>query len=217
MELSFDSYGIKKMEDRKRRAFINSLSGFKSLNLIGTKNRDGQTNLAIFNSVFHLGANPALMGFIVRPDSVDRHTLSNILETSYYTINHVNKHIYKEAHQTSARYDTSVSEFDATHLTTEYKMNFSAPFVKESVIKMGLQFKQRIDIELNGTIIIAGEIQHVHCPKQCLAEDGFLNIERAESIAGIGLDSYHTTQAIERLSYAKSDKELTPIISNYSE
>ena len=46
------------MEDRKRIALINSLSGFKSLNLIGTINNQGQTNLAIFNSVVHIGANP---------------------------------------------------------------------------------------------------------------------------------------------------------------
>lgn len=72
---------ILRLDTRQRAALINSLSGFKSLNLIGSISSSKITNLAIFNSVFHLGANPPLMGFIIRPDSVDRHTLQNILDT----------------------------------------------------------------------------------------------------------------------------------------
>ena len=49
----------------------------------------GQTNLAIFSQIFHIGANPPLVGILVRPDSVDRHTLRNIRETSWFTINHI--------------------------------------------------------------------------------------------------------------------------------
>ncbi|CAD7816239.1 hypothetical protein CHRY9390_03129 [Chryseobacterium aquaeductus] len=79
----FTNQQIADLEERKRTAMINSLSGFKSLNLIGTINKIGQTNLAIFNSVMHIGANPALMGFICRPDSVERDTLENIKQTGF--------------------------------------------------------------------------------------------------------------------------------------
>lgn len=58
MLLHLDNYQIGNLEDRKRVSLINSLSEFKSLNLIGTINNQGQTNLAIFNSVVHIGANP---------------------------------------------------------------------------------------------------------------------------------------------------------------
>ncbi len=91
MKLEFiDNNAIAQLEQRFRTNFINCLSGFKSLNLIGSVNQLQQTNLAIFNSVFHLGANPPLLGCIIRPDSVERHTLSNIESTGYYTFNHVN-------------------------------------------------------------------------------------------------------------------------------
>jgi flavin reductase (DIM6/NTAB) family NADH-FMN oxidoreductase RutF len=118
---------------------INSLNGFKSLNLIGTINKEVQTNLAIFNSVMHIGANAPLIGFISRPDPVERHTLENIKQTSYYTINHVNKDIFEKAHQTSARYKREQSEFDATGLSIDYKNNFVAPFVLESNIQNGFK------------------------------------------------------------------------------
>lgn len=88
------------------------------------KNKTGQTNLAIFNSLVHIGANPPLIGFVVRPDSAERHTLNNILETGFYTINHINENIYKQAHQTSARYPEEISEFAATGLNEQYLSNF---------------------------------------------------------------------------------------------
>ena len=78
MNIHLNSLDIQQIEHRKRTALINSLSGFKSLNLIGTASQEHETNLAVFNSVIHLGADPALMGFISRPHSVERHTIENI-------------------------------------------------------------------------------------------------------------------------------------------
>ena len=56
-----------KMDARYRAQLVNSLSGFKSANLIGTRNKQNHNNLAIFSSVVHLGSSPALVGFITRP------------------------------------------------------------------------------------------------------------------------------------------------------
>jgi hypothetical protein len=36
--------------------------------------------------------------------------------------------------------------------------------------------------------------------------DGFIDLENAGTITVSGLDSYHSTKKIERLSYAKKDK-----------
>jgi flavin reductase (DIM6/NTAB) family NADH-FMN oxidoreductase RutF len=191
------------MEQRKRAHLINSVGGFKSVCLIGTADNSGNTNLAIFSSIVHIGANPPLICFIMRPDSTERHTLNNILETGCYTINHVNEYIYKQAHQTSARYPKYISEFDAAGLTEEYKDNFKAPFVKESIIQLGVEFKERINLTINDTILIIGEINHLYFPGDCLCEDGYLDIEKAGTISCTGLDSYHTTQRLQRLNYAK--------------
>jgi len=193
------------MESRKRAAFMNSLSGFKSASLIGTIDNENNTNLAIFSSVIHLGSNPALVGFINRPDTVDRHTFENILATNCFTINHICKSIFKQAHQTSARYPKDISEFDATGLTTEYINEFKAPFVKESFIKYGLEFNEKHELKINGTILVIGKVTEVILPESCLLSDGAIDIEMAETIAISGLDSYHATNKIARLSYAKPD------------
>jgi flavin reductase (DIM6/NTAB) family NADH-FMN oxidoreductase RutF len=186
-----------------RTNFVNSLSGFKSANLIGTISLDGQTNLAIFNSVIHVGANPSALGFLMRPVSVERHTYNNIKQTGHFTINHINKEIFKQAHQTSASYEKDISEFDACGLTPEYTETIKAPYVKESKIKIGLKFLEEQEIKSNGTIFIVGEIVEIILPDNVTAKDGFIDIEKAGTIAISGLDSYHETKKISRLSYAK--------------
>jgi flavin reductase (DIM6/NTAB) family NADH-FMN oxidoreductase RutF len=203
MQKEITFHDLMEMEQRKRAHLINSVGGFKSVCLIGTSDRAGNTNLAIFSSIVHIGANPPLICFIMRPDSVDRHTLSNILETGVYTINHITAEIYKQAHQTSARYPKEVSEFDATGLSQVYKNEFKAPFVNESVVQLAVELRERIDLKINGTIMIIGEIKCLYLPTSCLSDDGYLDIEKAGTVSCSGLDSYHTSQRLERLQYAK--------------
>ena len=74
----------------KRLNLINAVTGVKPANLVGTKSKSGNTNVAIFSSVVHLGSHPALLGFFMRPQhEVRRDTYHNIVETSSYTINQV--------------------------------------------------------------------------------------------------------------------------------
>ncbi len=196
---------IKLLEKRYRAAFVNSLSGFKSANLIGTRSIEAHTNLSIVSSAIHLGSDPARIGIIFRPDVVERHSLENIRSTGFFTMNHVAGSFFEKAHQTSARYDRSISEFDACGLGLEYIDQFFAPFVREATIKIGLQYKEEITVKSNNTIMIVGQISVVQFPENLLAPDGYLDIEAAGTIAISGLDSYHSVQRLERLSYAKPD------------
>ncbi len=211
MNLKIESREIIEMESRYRVHFINSLSGFKSANLVATVDKKGRENLSIVSSCFHLGADPALIGFVSRPHSVPRHTLENILETEYYSINHVNKDIIKNAHQTSARYEKEESEFLHCKLTSAYEKNFKAPFVEESKIKIGLKKEEVIRLK-NNTELVIGKIELVIIPQNCLKKDGFIDIEKSESICVSGLDSYHFTNKVARLSYAKKNKDLEELV-----
>jgi len=209
----FSSEAIAALEKQTRVHLINSLGGFKSVALVGTSDAEGNSNLAIFSSVFHIGANPPLMGLIFRPTPPERNTFNNIMETGYYTLNHINEALYKQAHQTSARYDKEVSEFERTGLVPKYKDSFFAPYVAQSNIQLGLAFREKIDIAINNTTLLIGEIIQLYIPEDCLGEDGFVDLEKANTITCSGLDSYHKTVQLDRLSYAKPDKELMSIKS----
>ncbi len=194
------------MQSRYRARLINSLSGFKSTNLIGSIDRHGQTNLAIFSSVVHLGANPALVGFVMRPDIVERHTFDNIQQTKQFTINQVNRDFFKAAHQTSAKYSKQQCEFQQTGLTKLFFENIKAPFVKESRLKYAVELCEILPIVSNGTQLVVGEITDLLCDASAICEDGYIDIESLGTVTNSGLDSYHLTKRISRLSYAEPNK-----------
>ena len=200
------SYNISDIESWERfyRAnFINSLTGFKSVSLIGTVNKAGQANLAIFSSIVHIGSNPPLIGYINRPINAAPHTLANIIETEVYTINHIHPSFVQQAHQTSAKYDAGISEFEEVGLTTEFQEKIAAPFVKESNIKYALSLQEIIPIKLNDTFLVIGKVISIVIEKNIVSEDGFIHIDKESSICSNGIDGYYTTKLIERYHYAK--------------
>jgi len=190
--------------DRFTRAnFINTLTGFKSLSLIGTVNKAGESNVAVFSNIVHLGADPALIGFINRPLEAAPHTLKNIQETGFFTVNLVTESMYKQAHQTSAKYADGVSEFEMTGLTEQFREGCSAPFVAESPVQYLLKLEQVIPIELNGTFLVIGSLQAAYVPADIQEEDGFLDLAKAGILTSLGTSGYYKTEKIDNLPYAK--------------
>ena len=199
---------IEELPSRYRAHFINSCTGFKSANLLGTVSEDGISNVAIFSSVTHLGSNPPLLGFVLRPTSVERNTYDNLLKSGVFTVNHVNQNFIKEAHKTSAKYEGNVSEFDKTLLSKECLDDFKAPYVKQSRIKMGCEFVNEYFIKENDCHFIIGKIKHIYVDDHIQAEDGWLNLERAQTVCIDGLDGYALPQILNRFTYAKPDEAI---------
>lgn len=207
----FDFSDIRNMDKIFRLNLINSCAGYKSANLIGTKSEENISNVAVFSSVTHLGSNPPLIGFVLRPLVAERQTYRNIKSTGYYTINHVNSGIIEHAHQSSAKYAYDVSEFDKTGLTEEYRHNFFAPFVGESKVKLGLKFLEEYYIKANDTMLIVGQIEHLIIEDSILHHDGWLNLEKADTCTISALDTYSSAKALKRFEYAKPDIQLKEI------
>lgn len=198
---------IKNMERIPRFTLINSITGFKSANLVGTQNSEGLTNLAIFSSAVHIGSEPPLLGIINRPIVPDgktsRHTYNNIKATGFFTLNHVSIDMIEKAHQSSASYPDGVSEFEAVGLTPQYLGIKNAPYVKESVIKMGLEYVEEYFIKANGTVMIIGRVVELILPDGSIDEKGNLDLNLAQTVALSGLDTYHSTEILKRLPYAR--------------
>ena len=195
---------IQDMERVPRLNLINSLSGIKPANLIGSISGEGDPNLAIFSSIVHLGSNPALLGFILRPDGqVRRHTYENIMETRCYTINHIQENFIEQAHYTSAKFDKGVSEFEKCQLQEEYLYDFPAPFVAQSAVKMGMRFEEQIPIKINNTSMIVGSIEHLIIPDQIESNQGHLDLGAMANVGISGLNSYYALEKIAQFPYAR--------------
>ena len=196
---------LAQMDQRYRATLINSLPGFKCLQLVGTMGKNGHSNLGIFNSIFHLGASPALLGMVFRPDSGNHDTLKNIKNSGFYTFNNVLPDYYEQAHQTSARYTNGRSEFVECGFTEYFMPEFEAPFVAEATIKIAMELKEIIPISLNNTNLVIGEIKHILVSEDLIGADGYVDHEKAGTITVVGLDSYFDTLPLARLTYAKPD------------
>ena len=193
---------IKNLEKVYRLNLINSITGIKPANLIGTRSNKGIDNVAIFSSIVHLGSNPAQIGFVMRPQIHNQSdTYKNIVTTKSYTINHITESIYKKAHLTSVK--TSKEEFDITGLEKEFINPLDCPFVKASPIKIGMKLIKEIDLP-NKCIFIVGEIDLISIDDSLISSEGKINLDIGSVVGISGLDSYYNLKHIESLPYVKN-------------
>ncbi|MFD1256617.1 hypothetical protein ACFQ3S_07395 [Mucilaginibacter terrae] len=80
---------------------------------------------------------------------------------------------------------------------------FKAPFVAESTVQIGLQLRETIDMEINGTTIVIGEIVQILTQDELIAADGTLDHYKAQTMTVAGLDTYFLPQPVGQLFYAK--------------
>ena len=208
MEKIFNLADIEAFERFYRVNFITKLCGISNANLVGTMDENGVSNLAIFNSVTHISANPPCMGLFQRPLTVPRQTYENIKNQGFFTINQVKTSFVKKAHYTSAKFDKGVSEFENCQLTAEFIDDFPIPFVKESGIKIGLSFEEEHLIKANNNVLIVGKIQKVILPEEVIMEDGNILLENLDTAGVAGLDSYFEINKIARFDFARPMQEV---------
>jgi flavin reductase (DIM6/NTAB) family NADH-FMN oxidoreductase RutF len=192
---------IQGLERPYRANLINSLTGYKSLHLVGSQDKNGTTNLAVFSQVIHLGADPALIGLLFRPRIPGMNTYDNIQQTGYFTLNHILPEMRQKAHWTSAKWKNS--EFKEVGFKEEFVIDFPAPFVKESVLKIGLRLVGEYPVSINNTCLVAGQIEYLEIPNNAIKDDGFVDLIESRTVAGFGLDGYFAEGSYYRYSYAK--------------
>ena len=202
MYLNKDS--IQQLEKVNRINLMNSITGISPANLIGTISNDSIENLAIFSSVVHLGSNPPLMGFVLRPTKENtRDTYENIIATNKFTINHINSDMIERSHHTSVKFDKNESEFQKCQLTAEYLNNFLAPYVKDSHVKIGLNLEDIQLIKSNGCRLIIGSVERLYVPDIAIYKNGNIQLDLSNSIGVGGLNTYYSLDKIAEYPYAR--------------
>ncbi|TVQ23877.1 MAG: flavin reductase family protein [Spirochaetaceae bacterium] len=209
---SFSAEDIAGMEKIPRLNLINSCTGYKSANLIGTIHVDGTPNVAVFSSVTHLGSNPPMLGFVVRPTSVPRDTYANLRRTGSFTVNHIRADMIADAHMTSARFEEGASEFDYTSLTAVFEDGIDVPFVAGSPVRLLCRYMNEYAIEENNTILIVATIERIDCDPELLHDDMWLQLDRGDVVSVSGVDAYALPRTIDRFSYAKPGQPLRSLL-----
>ena len=200
--MKYNQNELNNLNRKTRLILINSLSGIKSANLVGTISDSGIFNLAIISSVVHLSSSPATIGFILRPNTVRRDTYDNIVSNNVFTINSITSSFVESAHQTSGKYPAEISEFDLCSIESYQIDGFKAPFVLESPIKIGCTLKEVLPIKSSQTILVVGEIMLVEISDSLLAES-YPDLSKTEIVGVSGLNSYYTLTKLKDLEYVR--------------
>ena len=182
---------IEGLERSYKLNLINSISGIKPANLIGTRSLDGKDNVAIFSSVVQT--------------EIPRDTYPNIMETGFYTINHVSEAFIEKAHYTSAKLEKGDCEFERMKLKPEYIGDFHAPFVKESPVKIGMKHSESIPLP-NGCIFVIGSVEMIICPDDIINDLGQMNLESYAGIGISGLNTYYGLTKLDSFPYVRENE-----------
>jgi len=204
--MKFTKEELAQLERKYKLNLINSISGIKPANLIGTKSLKEQNNVAIFSSVVHLSSKPPMLGMITRPETNPaKDTYKNIQETSYYTINHVSESFIQKAHYTSAKLPQGESEFKRMEIEEEFVDGFYAPFVKESRVKIGMKHLESIPLP-NGCLFVIGSVELVIVPDEAMNELGQLNLETYDCAGVSGLNTYYSLKKLASFPYVRDNE-----------
>ena len=203
---------VSQMSKVPRLNLVNCVTGYKSANLIGTVSTEGVLNVAVFSSVTHLGSEPALLGFILRPTTVPRDTYKNLKEIGYFTVNHITEEMIADAHHTSSSYEEHISEFDKTNLEPEFIDGLKVPFVKGSPVKLLCKYVNEYKIEENDCIHIIASVETIYAEEKLFHDDNWMQLDKGNVIAINGLDGYAVPKLTDRFHYARPNKPSTSML-----
>lgn len=182
--------------DRYRAQFFNSLYGGRLVAMLCTETEQG-ANVCPVSQILHVGASPASVGILLRPES-DRHQTRALLDAKRPTSLHwMPSEKLHEAHQCSAAYPAHASEAEAVGWTFHpYPMSS----LEEALISVQLDWKETHPL-FNGTALYVFHLTSIQTsivPR----EDGFWDFQGG-LLHSQGLDHYGRFESESALPYAR--------------
>lgn len=191
------------MDKRYRTALVNSIGGVRQV-FIGITGSDGKWNAGTFSNVTHVGAHPAQISVLFRPDNGQRHTYTNYKEQGRLTLVALPFFENERIHNCSANAPEGVFEWTALGGEVSEIENWSHPLPTSMLWAVELELLEEFQLN-NGCIYTVGTIQRIGLGKDAsISEQGYLNFEDSPALA-LGLNSYLSTNQRADRSYPKAD------------
>ncbi len=172
--------------------------------LVGTRSLAGQDNLAVFNSMTHIGARPPLVALVFRPLTVERHTYDNLRASGLYTINHIQQRFLAAAHATSAKLARGVSEFAASGLTPVLSES-GVPYVAEAQVSMQLRFVEEHFVAANDSVIVIGQVEELRLAEGIAFSADRLDWSKLDAAVVSGLYHYYRVVPTQQMEYVDAE------------
>lgn len=156
----------------------------------------GVTNLAPYSFFNGVGANPPSVLFcpVNRRDGSQKDSLINVLETSEFVVNVVSSNHAELMNQTSADFDSEISEFDHLDIATNDSIKVKPPRVAASLAQFECKLLQHIELAKGpgGANVVIGEIVMLHVDDSII-NDGTVLPADIDTVGRLGGKSYAKT------------------------
>lgn len=83
--------------------------------------------------------------------------------------------------------------------------DFPIPFVRVSGLKVGLELVETVPLEINGTILLIGEVSLIALEKDALGKEGYIDLGRLSATGISGLNSYYSLKKLADYPFARPD------------
>ena len=193
-------------DKRKRTALINSISGIRTAYIALSQNEQGAHNACTLTNVTHVGAHPAQMSVLFRPDNGKRHTLSNYRETKKLTLVCMPFDHAEVVHESSVNAPEGMFELDIIGAETIAVEGRDILLPKHFMYAIELEYIEEFTLS-NGCVYTVGTILGIHFGKGLqMLEDGQLTYSKPPTLA-IGLQQYASLSSEGLLfPYPSADK-----------
>ncbi|XP_035677038.1 uncharacterized protein aq_928-like [Branchiostoma floridae] len=162
--------------------------------VISTCSPEGCNNLAPLSFCMPVTSDPASLAFSVtwKRDGSPKDTLTNILSTQHFVVNHTSLPIMPKVYVASQEFGPDVDEFEEAGLTPVPSVCGPAPHVLESPVSLECRLLHTLPVgekRHGGTTVVFGQLVHVHISECCLGPDG-IRSDRLQSVSRLGGMSY---------------------------
>lgn len=162
----------------------------------GTRSKGGINNLAPFSFYNAFSSNPPIVGFSTIPklDGADKDTLSNVRETSCFTLSCVSHGLVKEMSKSAALLDKEEDEFAYAGLTPAQAHSIDAPYVEGAGVVFECQLHQIVSFgdQPGAGNLILGEITHIQVEDALYLENGRIDFEALDPVGRLAGNWYST-------------------------
>ena len=205
MAVLLDKSQLEAMERRVRSTLINSLSGVRTAYIGISADKEGRLNASTLSNVTHVGANPAQMSILFRPDNGKRHTLSNYENGQPLTLVSMPFDEAGIVHQSSMNAPVGTFELDVLGVELVQLEGNVYPLPSRFIYAITLNFIERFNLN-NGCVYTVGEVSSI-CFNEGLSLDaeGQVDFLHRPTLA-IGLRQYTTIENTIKLPYPNAAK-----------
>ena len=156
----------------------------------------GVTNLAPYSFFNGVGANPPTVVFCPanQRDGSPKDSLRNVLETNEFVVNVVSSDDAAVMNQSSANYDSEVSEFEVIGIETLESEKVTPPRIASSRAQFECRLLQHIELGTgpSGANVVIGEIVMLHVAESIIS-DGIVDPAKLDNIGRLGGKAYSKT------------------------